>query len=233
MNERSFIELGILNRSVKMETEEAGAAGRMHPRKIEIVTAAVTCFLERGYHQTGIRDIARQAGVSLGNLYNHFSGKEAVLAFIAELEGRELAAFVDMLSDPEEPYAALERFIWAYAAYAARPENALLGLELMAEALRNPTISQVFDGNRHQLVAALMGCLERGVSTGRFRRLDDTRALALMILDTLEGQGLRELDRKTPDPDAVRTLCAVLTTGLLARDQSPPPVPCNTPCSSA
>lgn len=216
-----------------METQETGATGRMHPRKIEIVTAAVTCFLERGYHQTGIRDIARQAGVSLGNLYNHFAGKEAVLAFIAEMEGRELATFVDLLSEPMDPYVALERFIWDYAAYAARPENALLGLELMAEALRNPAISQVFDGNRRQLVAALTGCLERGVSTGRFRRLDDTRALALMILDTLEGQGLRGLDRKAPDPGAVRTLCALLTTGLLTPDQSPTPVPCNTPCSSA
>ena len=51
----------------------------IHPRKIEIVHAAVTCFLERGYHQTGVRDIAKQAEVSLGNLYIHFKGKEALL----------------------------------------------------------------------------------------------------------------------------------------------------------
>jgi AcrR family transcriptional regulator len=48
-------------------------------RRAHILEAALMSLLEKGYHQTGVRDIAKRAGVSLGNLYNHFSGKHAVL----------------------------------------------------------------------------------------------------------------------------------------------------------
>ena len=104
----------------------------IHPRKLEIVEAAVTCFLEKGYHQTGVRDIVGQAGISLGNLYNHFKGKEAILVFIAEIEGQELSGFIDNLSTNDDPAATLKWFIGEYAAYVALPENALLGVQQMA-----------------------------------------------------------------------------------------------------
>lgn len=61
-------------------------------RRARIVEAALACFVEKGFHQTGMREIAATAGVSLGNLYNHFPGKEALIALIASLEAEELAA---------------------------------------------------------------------------------------------------------------------------------------------
>jgi AcrR family transcriptional regulator len=112
----------------------------IHPRKLEIVEAAVTCSLEKGYHQTGVRDIVGQAGISLGNLYNHFKGKEAILVFIAKIEGQELSDFIDRLSDNDDPRATLGWFITDYAAYVSLPENALLGAEILTESLRNPAI---------------------------------------------------------------------------------------------
>jgi AcrR family transcriptional regulator len=43
-----------------------------------ILQAAYTLFLERGYHGTSMRQIAQRAGISLGNIYNHFASKEEV-----------------------------------------------------------------------------------------------------------------------------------------------------------
>ncbi len=186
----------------------------IHPRKIEIVHAAVTCFLERGYHQTGVRDIAKQAGVSLGNLYNHFKGKEAVLAFIAEIEGEELSEFIDLLTEPDNPQEALERFIDDYAAYVSRPENALLGVEILTEALRNPMIAEVFGRNRSRLIDAVASCLREGSKSGSFTSYDDERAVACMILDSMEGHGLRSLSKNNIGENAMRTLHAFLLNGL-------------------
>jgi AcrR family transcriptional regulator len=165
----------------------------IHPRKLEIVEAAVTCFLEKGYHQTGVRDIVGQAGISLGNLYNHFKGKEAILVFIAEIEGQELSGFIDNLSTNDDPAATLKWFIGEYAAYVALPENALLGVEILTEALRNPTIADVFGRNRETLISALVNCITQGVTTGAFTPQADPHMVAWLILDTLEGQGLRSL----------------------------------------
>lgn len=186
----------------------------IHPRKIEIVHAAVTCFLERGYHQTGVRDIAKQAEVSLGNLYNHFKGKEAVLAFIAEIEGEELAGFIDLLSEPDDPQAALEQFIGDYAEYVSRPENALLGVEILTEALRNPVIADVFGKNRSLLIEALVRCLNIGARLGVFAPYDDQREVACMVLDTLEGHGLRSLSKKASGEIGIQTLRSIILNGL-------------------
>lgn len=186
----------------------------VHPRKIEIVHAAVTCFLERGYHQTGVRDIAKQAGVSLGNLYNHFKGKEALLAFIAEIEGEELAGFIDLLSEPDDPQAALEQFINDYAEYVSRPENALLGVEILTEAIRNALIAEVFGKNRSLLIEALVRCLNAGSRLGVFAPYDDQREVAFMVLDALEGHGLRSLSQKASGENDIRTLRSIILNGL-------------------
>lgn len=188
----------------------------IHPRKLEITRAAVTCFLEHGYHQTGVRDIAKQAGISLGNLYNHFKGKDAVLAFIAELEGEELSEFIELLSNPDDPRAALEQFIDQYAAYAARPENALLGVEILTEALRNPVIAEIFGANRSRLIDALVSCLNNGAKSGIFAPYDDPRAVACMVLDALEGFGLRGMSTSKPDQYGIRSIRSFIFNGLEA-----------------
>jgi AcrR family transcriptional regulator len=186
----------------------------IHPRKIEIVHAAVKCFLERGYHQTGVRDIAKQAGVSLGNLYNHFKGKEAVLAFIAEIEGEELAEFIVLLTEPDNPQATLKRFINDYGIYVSRTENALLGVEILTEALRNPMIADVFGRNRSRLIDALVSCLSEGAKSGAFASYYDDRAVACMVLDTLEGHGLRSLSKNQSSTSTIQSLHSFLLNGL-------------------
>lgn len=167
-------------------------ATQVHPRKLEIVDAAIACFLRQGYHQTGMRDIAREAGVSIGNLYNHFKGKEALLAFIGALESAELAPFIDGLTSPPSPRQRLLTFIDTYGAYAARPENALLGVELLAEALRTPKIAAVFEQNRASLSAALETCLQQGAQSGDWSLPAPPAEVATMVLDMIESHGLRQ-----------------------------------------
>lgn len=179
----------------------------IHPRKLEIVAAAVSCFLEQGYHQTGVRDIAQKANVSLGNLYNHFKGKEAVLAFIADMEGDELQEFTGILSQRiSSPIDTLQYFIKTYAAYTSRAENALLGIEILSEALRNTVIAEVFGENRKLLIAALSDLLCVGKKNGVFVDDFDAEDVACMILDTIEGHGLRTLLTGGNASHSVKTL---------------------------
>ncbi len=44
----------------------------------KILNTAKRLFVERGYFNTSIRDIAREAGVSTGALYHHFESKEEI-----------------------------------------------------------------------------------------------------------------------------------------------------------
>lgn len=43
-----------------------------------ILEAAHDLFIQQGYHGTSMRQIAKNAGIALGGLYNHFASKEQV-----------------------------------------------------------------------------------------------------------------------------------------------------------
>ncbi len=160
-------------------------------RRDLIVEAALSCFLENGFNQSGIRDIAKKAGISLGNLYNHFSGKNAVLAEIAKLETKELLPFLMMLDEAEDPAVTFMGFTEKYAAYAAQPEHMILSIEILGEAIRNPLITGLFLENRQKLIQALAGLLGRGAANGSFRKMQNPEGFSELVLDSIEGYALR------------------------------------------
>ena len=63
-----------------------------------ILEAALTLFRERGYDDTTMREIARRAGVSLGNAYYYFRSKEHLIqSFYARTHTEHLAACESLL----------------------------------------------------------------------------------------------------------------------------------------
>jgi AcrR family transcriptional regulator len=57
-------------------TEETLSKGERTRQTIE--EAAYELFLEQGYSATSMRQIAKQAGVALGGIYNHFASKDEI-----------------------------------------------------------------------------------------------------------------------------------------------------------
>lgn len=48
----------------------------------EIITAAFDCFAERGYHATGIADIAARLGMGHGTFYRYFENKRDIVEHV-------------------------------------------------------------------------------------------------------------------------------------------------------
>ena len=75
----------------------------------KIEAAALRLFIGRGFHGTSVRDIAKAAGVSLGNIYNYYRTKEQLFnslirryeARMAGLMRAELASVTGTIDDPE------------------------------------------------------------------------------------------------------------------------------------
>jgi len=162
-------------------------------RRLHILSAAIDCLVEKGFHNTGMRDIAKRAEVSLGNLYNHFPGKHDMLIGIAELEGDELSQFVDVLSGDQPVQETLKHFVQDYGAYTSHREAAILSLEITAEAMREQDIADLFLRARAPLTSALVKLLERGVDEGIFRKTAPTSQTACFILDLIESSAARTL----------------------------------------
>ncbi len=63
-----------------VKTKEIPKKGEL--TRLAVEDAAVELFMKQGYHATSMRQIADQAGLALGGIYNHFSSKEDIFAAI-------------------------------------------------------------------------------------------------------------------------------------------------------
>ncbi len=53
-------------------------------RRMEIVKAAVDLFVQKGFHKTTVREIARKFGMSVGTLYEYIRTKEDILYLVCD-----------------------------------------------------------------------------------------------------------------------------------------------------
>jgi AcrR family transcriptional regulator len=163
------------------------AQKRLLARRLHIVESAVACFIDNGYHQTGVRDIAARAGVSIGNLYNHFKSKDEILLEITRIEAAELSGFAAMFLGKGEAENILNHFLRDYLMYCSVAENGLLALEILSVAIRNPLVQAGFQQNRLALLAGLTGLLWQ-IQPGT---QESTEEKAAIMLDMIEGLALR------------------------------------------
>jgi AcrR family transcriptional regulator len=90
-----------------------------------IADAALRLFLERGYHQVGIRDIAEAADVSTTTLFKHFPGKEALVFDQDRDREAELVAAVRDRDPGQSVLDALRQHVLdSWLPIAAHPEAA-------------------------------------------------------------------------------------------------------------
>ncbi|MCR9212094.1 MAG: TetR/AcrR family transcriptional regulator [Proteobacteria bacterium] len=157
----------------------------------QIVETAAELFIEQGIHQTGIRDIANRAGISLGNMYNYFASKDDLILEIAEMESAGLAQFVEALERAKDVPSGIEEFAIEYLDYVSDPITAVLSIEITSEAIRNPAVAESFDENRDFLVKALSNTIAQGMKQGSLTTTLNEVEAANLILDIIEGVGSR------------------------------------------
>lgn len=93
----------------------------MNDRAAQLYTAAVELFIERGYRNVDVSDIAARCGVSHGTFYNYFRSKRDLLDAILNRTTEELAA---TLGGPGEAAARAGRAAYV-AELAARVRRAI------------------------------------------------------------------------------------------------------------
>lgn len=90
-------------------------------RERELVLATRALFDERGMQDAPIEDIARAVGIARGLVYRHFSSKEELFVLTVREYLDELGDVLDeAVGGSDDPLAALDRGIRAYAGFCAR-----------------------------------------------------------------------------------------------------------------
>ncbi|SFO92470.1 regulatory protein, tetR family [Amycolatopsis arida] len=94
-------------------------AAQARETRAEIARAARRCFVERGWAATTVRDVAREAGVSVPTVYSAYANKAGLAMALAD--AADLAADVPrMVADLEDAADDPARQLAAMAAYDRR-----------------------------------------------------------------------------------------------------------------
>jgi len=169
-------------------------------RREQILSAAITCFAEKGYYEASMDDIAKAANLSKGSLYWHFKSKRDLFQGLVE---RWLREFTDSLGKTlEHATTAGEKLRMMIEALkrnaAALPELARAQLEFYTLAVRDEEFKAWLHENYATDSQFLESIVKEGIESGEFREVP-AGAVARMIMAYLDGALLH---REINDPEA-------------------------------
>lgn len=133
----------------------------------EIVDAAERLVKGNGLHQLKLRDIAKESGKSLGNLYNYFQNKEAIIEALVE---REKSRFLMVVSQKIEPLpgedykSMLRRHLEQMADAYLDPDSLLLAISVAGEALVNPGVHKIMVAANRRIVEHVVALIHQDPS---------------------------------------------------------------------
>lgn len=147
--------------------QAASVAEHVAQQRAAVIDAALRLFIERGYHEVTLADIAAEVGLARSSLYRYVPDKAHLLVdwFRAELPA-EAARAEEVLGSSGTPTERIERWALEQLAYARRPEHALVAaLGEIAGQLDDPTRAELGRAH-HALFAPLAGVLAEAGLTG-------------------------------------------------------------------
>ena len=192
-------------------------------RQKQILEAALDVFSKKGYGEATIPDIAREAGVAVGTIYNYYESKRDLLVslvdtYVVTEPFGELLVQSGKADERTFVRSLIEnRLDWG-------SENFERFLFVFTEILRDPELRQQF---AEQVLASVLKFPEKyigeKISSGEFRRVNHkviVRALVGMVMGFLllrQLEGEKSPAQGMPQPKLAAELADFVLEGLQRR----------------
>jgi len=187
-----------------MPPASPAAASAEPSRRRELVATAKRLFVERGFSQTSVSAIVREAGVAQGTFYLYFKSKQAVLPYLrAEILDNYLRALEESAAD--RAARADARLVAGLARIHASMREQLPIIRVLREATSTEEIEQIWLEGRETLSKPLAQLIAAGRADRSFV-VDDDRMAAHLALALLDDLLFESLVWQRPAPPA-QTLC--------------------------
>jgi AcrR family transcriptional regulator len=127
-----------------MYDRAAPALSPAEGRSTEILALVRKAFVEKGFDGASMQDLARAAGMSVGNFYRYFPSKDAIVEALVALDMDEVEEEFATISRSTDPMLAL-RTVLAHRIRCGGcdGDDSVLWAEITAAARRKPRIAEV------------------------------------------------------------------------------------------
>jgi AcrR family transcriptional regulator len=166
-------------------------------RRGEIIDVATRLFLERGFHKTSIRDIARACPFNLASLYMYVTSKEDILFLVAQqLIDEKAKAMAAVEISEEDPAGSFRTALMSYCriVHRYRPHIRLLYREL---DVLSPPRREIVMASLSTVTDVFEQIVREGIKKGVFSdvepKLVALNALFLCHLWSLHARALRSI----------------------------------------
>ncbi len=190
-----------------------------------ILDAALKTFVKRGYPNTKVAEIASEAGVAEGTLYNYFQSKEdLLLALFDEKWGAIIRAIKDKikrLDDPNDKLKAIfSLVVRMFKKNRQLAELFMIDVKQSSIFLTNYTINRIVE-----FLDLIEEILEEGKLKGIYRKDLDSRVARMVIFGAAQGillswvlsesKGVKGKTFKFSLYSAAKTLKDIFKSGLV------------------
>lgn len=197
--------------------------------RLAILEAAQTVFLDRGYNQASVEEIANRADVAVGSIYTYFGSKEGLFrSLVEDALSEDEAAMNRAHGSSRDPLARLEAVRQQLGGLHRRnPIMSALALAPVQGGVPSELTDAVVARTEAEL-ARLQEAIRAGVAAGVVRDVDPHVAATFLwaAWSGLTTLRLRtdELGISDEEFEAVSQLgFRLLATGLLRRSRAAPP----------
>ena len=177
-----------------LQCGNAKRASRVDERRRHLLDVSRALFVEHGFHQTGVAQIAAASGIKVGQIYRDFASKEDIIAAMAEVD---IADFLDEASlrvaVESKDALAIRAWVDRFVSIDDTVEECRMFTEILAEVGRNPRIADIhrrIDCRMRQCLAAALEALAPASPASEREALSDL----IMVL----GMGM--MIRRVIDP---------------------------------
>jgi AcrR family transcriptional regulator len=192
-------------------------------KRQNILEATAKVFAEKGYHASTIKDIAHEAGVADGTIYNYFKNKSALLVGVLNLLRERAYESNDVFTalDTTDIRTFLRIFI-AQPIFNLQANDFALFRVIISEAMINEELRQLY---YEQIIAPMLNIaepmLQHWVEKGDLRPVDLTllaRTLSNLIIGTMIQAIMRDDYTRQHWDELPDLMTDLLLTGIGAKD---------------
>lgn len=164
-------------------------------RRQQIFGAAIKLFSKKGYHTTTLREISKESGITLGNLYDYINTKEDILYIIQE---KATQAVIEAISEEKleklDPVEQLKRLINSELDAMNRYQDLILIIYQESHAMGKKILHSLLMNERKH-VEQYEKVIGEGIRKGYFK-VTNIRMMANMIKMLIDTWVIKRWDLK-------------------------------------
>lgn len=165
----------------------------------KLLESAARCFAEKGYDGCSVADIAKEAGMSAGNLYIHFASKEELFKTMIQQEHGVAAEKMRQATKDNPSLQFIMDSLHKCIRDVGYPVDHRLWTEILAVSARNESLREAFLASDRIMRDAFVDLLNKAAERGEVDKSLDFEGVSIWIYALVDGLIARVADDKTFD----------------------------------